>query len=91
MFSWYQAKIEVSYCAKKIDRVIPYWITATIDWLIVFNRIRLRKAKYDNPKPCWHIIGGGDSNSVLVDLILSWTITLEAQLYIVIMHQSEKG
>ena len=31
---------------------IPYWNTATIYWLIVFSRIRLRKAKYDNPKLC---------------------------------------
>ena len=64
MFSWYQAKIEVLYCAKKTDRVIPYWITATIDLWIVFNRIRLRKSKYDIPKPCWHIIGEGGSISV---------------------------
>ena len=51
-------------CHAKIRGTIPYWNTATIDLLIVFSRIRLRKAKYDNPKPCWHIIGEGDSNSV---------------------------
>ena len=56
---------------QKINGAIPYWNTATIDWLIVFSRIRLRKARYDNPKPCWHIIGEGDSNSVYVDLIFS--------------------
>ena len=33
-------------------------------WALSLSRIRLRKAKYDNPKPCWHIIGEGDSNSV---------------------------
>ena len=50
-------------CHAKTNGAIPYWNTATIDW---FSRIRLRKAKYDNPKPCWHvdIIGEGDSNSV---------------------------
>ena len=56
--------MEVSYFDKKTDGAIPYWNIATIDWLIVFSRIRLRKAKYDNRKPCWHIIGEGDSNSV---------------------------
>ena len=49
---------------RKTDGAIPYWNIATIDWLIVFSRIRWRKAKYDNLKPCWHIIGEGDSNSV---------------------------
>ena len=64
MFSWYQAKFEVSYYDKKNNGAIPYWNATTIVWLIVFSRIRLRKAKYDNPKSCWHIIGEGDSNSV---------------------------
>ena len=32
-------------CHAKINGTIPYWKTATIDWLIVFSRIRLRKAK----------------------------------------------
>ena len=64
MFSWYQAKLAVSYYEKKTNGAIPYWNTATTVWLIVFSRIRLRKAKYDNPKSCWHIIGEGDSNSV---------------------------
>ena len=34
-----------------------------IDWLIGLSRIRLRKAKYNNPQPCWHIIREGDSKS----------------------------
>ena len=37
-------------CHAKINGAIPYWDTAAIDWLRVFSRIRLRKAKYDNPK-----------------------------------------
>ena len=54
MLTWYQAKIEVSYYGKKnpTNGAIPYWNTATIDWLIVVSRIRLRKAKYDNSKLC---------------------------------------
>ena len=34
-----------------------------IDRLIGFSRILLRKAKYNNHQPCWHIIGEGDSKS----------------------------
>ena len=31
---------------QKTNGAIPYWNTATIVWLIMFSRIRLRKAKY---------------------------------------------
>ena len=52
------------YTTTKNDGAIPYWNTAMIVWLTVFSHIRLRKAKYDNPKSGWHIIGEGDPNSV---------------------------
>ena len=53
------------YSNKKDNGATPYWNTATIVWLISFSRIqlRLRKAEYDNPQSCWHIIGEGDFNS----------------------------
>ena len=54
MFTWYQAKNGgvIIRQKTKTNGAIPYWNTATIDWLIVFSRIRLKKAKYDNPKLC---------------------------------------
>ena len=45
-------KLRCHTTTKKTNGAILYWNTATIDWLIVFSRIRLRKAKYDNPKLC---------------------------------------
>ena len=48
--------------------------TVMNDWLInwVYKHcLQLRKATYDNPQPCWYIIGEGDSKSFWMDIKLN--------------------
>ena len=71
---------------KKTDGAISYWYIATIDWLIVFSHIRLRKAKYDNRKTCWHIIAEGDSNSVYSGFNIYLNHNTEEETQVVTMH-----